>query len=160
MPDVLAMTEAARIDGIELVYSSTYRSYEYQKTVYDRHVRTYGREQADRESARPGMSQHQLGTTIDFGSITDAFGDTAAGKWLVSNARRFGFSLSYPEGGEELTGYRHEIWHYRYLSRVGTLMEREFFASIQQHMLEFFHEYRAFFVSNMIDTKTDSVIDS
>ncbi len=155
MPDVLAMTEAARIDGVELVYSSTYRSYDYQKSVYERHVREYGREQADRVSARPGTSQHQLGTTIDFGSITDAFRDTEAGRWLFDNAWRFGFSLSYPEGGEDLTGYRHEIWHYRYLSRTGTTMEREFFSSLQQHFLAFFHENRELFESSRVGTVPD-----
>mgnify|MGYP006309642083 CR=1 FL=1 len=53
MPDVLAMAEAARIDGVELVFSSAYRSYEYQETVFNRHVREVGEEQAKRESAEP-----------------------------------------------------------------------------------------------------------
>ncbi len=137
IPDLVAMTEAARIDGVELVFSSAYRSYEYQDQVYRRNVESLGQARADRESAEPGKSEHQLGTTIDFGSITDAFAETDAGRWLFANAWRFGFSLSYPEGYEEMTGYRHEIWHYRYLSRPAALLSREFFDSVHQFLLEF-----------------------
>ena len=140
IPDLLAMVESARIAGIGLPISSAFRSYEYQAEVYARNVAQQGEALAKRESAEPGKSQHQLGTTIDFGSITDAFGDTDAGRWLLTNAWRFGFSLSYPNGYEALTGYRHEIWHYRYVGRSAALLEREFFGSIQQYMLEFLHE--------------------
>jgi D-alanyl-D-alanine carboxypeptidase len=139
MPDVLAMVEAARADGVELPISSTYRSYDYQAGLYQRNVRELGKERADRESAQPGRSQHQLGTAIDFGSITDAFAHTDAGKWLFRNAWKYGFSLSYPDGYEELTGYRHESWHYRHLTRIGTRLEREFFGGVQQRLLEFLH---------------------
>lgn len=150
MPDVLAMTEAARIDGVELVFSSAYRSYEYQETVFTRHVRELGEAQAKRESAEPGKSQHQLGTTIDFGSITPAFADTAAGKWLVKNGWKFGFSLSYPEGMEKLTGYMHEIWHYRYITRTGTALEHHFFNGIQHYLLAFLHEKSSFFMERRL----------
>jgi D-alanyl-D-alanine carboxypeptidase len=143
MPAVLEMARAARGDGVTLVFSSGYRSYEYQITVFEREVKLYGRETADRESARAGMSQHQLGTAIDFGSITDAFANTRAGKWLAAHAGEYGFSLSYPPGYEELTGYRYESWHYRYITRAGTLMQREFFDDVQQYLVEFLHQNRA-----------------
>jgi len=144
MPAVLAMTEAARIDNIELVYSSAFRSYSYQKGLYERYVDQHGQKEADRFSARPGTSQHQLGTTIDFGSITPEFANTPAGQWLRDEAWKYGFSLSYPEGEEELTGYMFEIWHYRYITPTGTRLEREFFGGVQQHMLEFFKRHRSF----------------
>ena len=140
MPDILAMNESARQEGITLLFSSTYRSFEYQQTVYERNVKQVGKEQADRESAQPGKSQHQLGTTIDFGSITDAFGETDAGMWLYANAGYFGFSLSYPAGYESQTGYRHEIWHYRYITRPGCLLETQFFNSLQFEMLRFLND--------------------
>ena len=145
MPDLLAMIEAARSDGIELMISSAYRSYEYQAGLYRRHVEQLGKEAADRVSARPGHSQHQLGTTIDFGSIASGYGDTPNGRWLAAHAWRFGFSLSYPEGQEELTGYDYEPWHFRYLGRVGTRLEREFFGSLQQRWLEFLAEWAWWF---------------
>jgi len=142
VPELLAMTRAAKADGITLVYSSGYRSYEYQRYVFAKEVKTYGQEMAERESARPGASQHQLGTAIDFGSVTDAFAQTRAGKWLVAHAWEFGFSLSYPEGDERITGYRYESWHYRFITKPGALLQRKFFGDIQQYLLEFLDENR------------------
>ena len=131
------MVSAARQEGITLLVSSVYRSYAYQADVYQYWVETLGEEEADRTSARPGTSQHQLGTTIDFGCICEAFAQTAAGIWLEEHAWRFGFSLSYPEGLEELTGYQYESWHYRYIGRDAARMEREFFNGIQHDLLHF-----------------------
>ena len=133
------MALEAKNDGVTIVASSTYRSYEYQEALYARNVRQLGQEVADRESARPGASQHQLGTVIDFGSITDAFAETKAGKWLDSNAARFGFSLSFPQGYEEVTGYRWECWHYRYVGVDACAFQAKYFNNIQQYMLEFIH---------------------
>ena len=137
LPALFEMVEAARRDGITLDLSSTFRSYEYQAALFERNVAALGLEAAERESARAGTSQHQLGTTIDFGSITPAFGSTPAGRWLARNARQFGFSLSYPDGYEWLTGYIFESWHYRYITPAGTAMEERFFGGIQQYLLEF-----------------------
>ena len=141
LPDLIAMSEAARRNSTLLPVSSTYRSYEYQKNLYQRHVDELGEEQASRVSARPGTSQHQLGTTIDFGSITPDFAKTQAGRWLAANAADFGFSMSYPDGYEELTGYSYEPWHFRWIGRTATEMETAFFSGIQQHMLEFWNEH-------------------
>ena len=103
----------------------------------------YGRETADRESALPGLSQHQLGTAIDFGMISDGYEKTSEGKWVTAHAWEYGFTLSYPQGYEQVTGYRYESWHYRYLTRPGALMQREFFGDVQQYLLEFVNDNRA-----------------
>ena len=157
MPDLLAMTEAARMEGIELVYSSTYRDYAYQKMLYEKYISSYGQEEADRFSARPGTSQHQLGTAIDFGSITPEFGNTDQGRWLFEHAWEYGFSLSYPEGMEEITGYMFEIWHYRYITRTGTRLEREFFEGIQQYLTEFLHENTPYLREHLIRKDTEKI---
>lgn len=136
------MSTAARNDGITLLVSSTYRSYDYQTVVYERNVREMGKEAADRESAAPGTSQHQLGTVIDFGSITDDFAETAAGKWLDTYAGDFGWSLSFPQGYEDITGYRWECWHYRYIGVPAVQFQKKWFSNIQQFMLEFIHAWR------------------
>ena len=143
LPSLLALNEAARQEGLTLLISSTYRSYEYQQYIYNRYVEQDGQEKADRYSARPGHSQHQLGTVIDFGSIDESFAGTPEGKWLYEHAGEYGFSLTYPEGLENLTGYMWESWHYRYITPWGTEMEKEFFMGIQEYMLRFFHEKRA-----------------
>lgn len=142
MDDLLAMVDAARKAGIELPISSSYRSYRYQAWLFDYWVEELGREEAERSSARPGTSQHQLGTTVDFGSVTNAFADTEAGRWVAENAHRFGFSLSYPDGYEELTGYKYESWHFRYIGRPAARMERTFFGGIQHRLLHFWRDAR------------------
>ena len=142
MPDVLAMAAAARADGVTILFSSSYRSYDYQKAVYEREVQTYGQAAADRESAHPGASQHQLGTAVDFGSITDEFAGTKAGRWLSAHAWEYGFTLSYPRAYEEVTGYRWESWHYRYIGRPAARLQREFFGDVQQYLLEFLNDHR------------------
>ena len=138
------MASDAREEGITLVVSSTYRSYEYQDGLYKRNVAQLGQEAADRESARPGTSQHQFGTAVDFGSITDDFAQTEAGIWLARHAGDFGWSLSYPDGYEDVTGYRWECWHYRYLGVPAVQMQQKWFGGIQQYMLEFIHAWKEF----------------
>lgn len=145
MPDLFAMITAAGLEGITLDISSSYRSYAYQENLFEYWVSELGLEEAERVSARAGSSQHQLGTTIDFGSVTVAFAGTPAGRWLAANAGDYGFSMSYPEGLHEITGYSFEPWHFRYISRGGTRMEREFFDGIQQIMLEYWHRWEPFF---------------
>jgi zinc D-Ala-D-Ala carboxypeptidase len=136
------MSRAAKADGVALVVSSAYRSYEYQKTVYERNVKELGQAAADRESARPGASQHQLGTAADFGSITDDFALTKAGKWLAANAGRFGWSLSFPKDLESVTGYRWECWHYRYVGKEAVALQDEWFGGVQQYMMEFIDAWK------------------
>jgi len=135
------MAKAARADGVVLVASSAYRSYEYQTQVYNRNVREMGQEAADRESAKPGHSQHQTGLVVDFGSIDDSFAATAAGRWLSANASRFGWSLSFPDGYEAVTGYRWESWHYRYVGKGLAAFIDNYFDGIQQYALRFIYEW-------------------
>ena len=149
MPDLMAMDTASDNIGLRLVYSSSYRSFAYQESVYNRHVNQMGQEAADRVSARPGSSQHQLGTTVDFGSITDEFADTPEGKWLLDHGWEFGFSLSYPDGYEEVTGYRHEIWHYRWIGRPAAAECHYFFNDIQHYFLSYLDKNWDFFYSRL-----------
>lgn len=149
LPDLLRMVSDAQKEGLTLVVSSAYRSYDYQKMLFEREVKLYGLETAERESARPGTSQHQLGVTIDFGSISDEYADTPPGKWLLKYGWKYGFSLSYPKGYEWLTGYRPEVWHYRYITPVGTELQRKYFNDVQQYMLMFLNENRTYLVQLM-----------
>jgi D-alanyl-D-alanine carboxypeptidase len=136
------MAEDASAQGIKLVISSSYRSYKYQSSVYNRIVAELGQVAADRESARPGTSQHQLGTVVDFGSITDDYADTKAGKWLFANAASYGWSLSFPKEYEDVTGYRWECWHYRYVGIPAVKFQQKWFNNVQQYMIEFIYNWR------------------
>ena len=116
------MAAEAKLSGFNLTAFSTYRSFEYQQGLYERYVDRDGKEAADTYSARPGYSEHQTGLAFDIGEVnfekhwaSSTFGETEAGKWIAANAHRFGFILRYPEGKEEITGYMHESWHYRYV---------------------------------------------
>jgi D-alanyl-D-alanine carboxypeptidase len=112
----------ARKDGIDLSVASAYRSYQKQKDVYNYYLKKYkyNYDYIDKFSARPGHSEHQLATTVDFSTssvgdrVGDAFNSTDAAKWLKDNANKFGFYMSYPEGSEQINGYKYESWHYRY----------------------------------------------
>lgn len=143
IPALLEMDAAAKSEGIELLFSSAYRSYDYQATLFERYSAQYGEQEASRFSARPGTSQHQLGTAMDFGSIDDSFAATEAGLWLGRNAGTYGFSLSYPQGMENVTGYVWESWHYRYITKPGSELEKRYFGGVQQYFLEFLAAYRS-----------------
>jgi D-alanyl-D-alanine carboxypeptidase len=132
-----SMDRAARAEGLTLLVSSTFRSYAYQDLVFARNVKELGQAGAERVSARPGRSQHQLGAAVDFGSIDDSFADTKASRWLEANAARFGWSLSYPRGMESVTGYVWESWHYRYVGTEAAAMIEEYFGGLQEYFLAF-----------------------
>lgn len=132
------LSRSALNDGISLTVSSTYRSYEYQDSLFSYWVKVDGLEEAERESARPGTSQHQAGCAIDFGNIEDSFINTKEGIWLSENAHKYGWSLSFPKGYEDVTGYRWECWHYRYLGKTFLQIQQKWFNNIQQFALEFF----------------------
>jgi D-alanyl-D-alanine carboxypeptidase len=136
------MAAAAKAGGIIFTIGSTYRSYDYQVEVYNRIVKELGQEAAGRESAPPGHSQHQTGLTLDFAPIDDSFAATPEGKWLLANAGRFGWSLSFPDGYESVTGYRWESWHYRYVGRDLVSFIDTYFGGIQQYALRFLHEWQ------------------
>ena len=131
------LSRAALNDGIKLLVSSTYRSYQYQEGLFNRYVKQDGEALAERYSARPGTSQHQLGVAIDFGSITDDWGDTKMGKWVYEHAAEHGWSLSFPQGYEDVTGYMWECWHFRYIGKEACRFQKKWFSDIQQFMLEF-----------------------
>ncbi|MCY7214332.1 GBS Bsp-like repeat-containing protein [Streptococcus anginosus] len=97
---------------------SGFRSYDYQKVLYQNYVNKDGQAAADRYSARPGYSEHQTGLVFD---LTDKAGnlleDAAASNWLKNNAHRYGFVVRYQPGKEASTGYMPEAWHIRYIGK-------------------------------------------
>ena len=141
--DALAeMGRAAKKDGITLDVSSTYRSYETQERTFNYWVSVDGLEEAERESARPGTSQHQLGAAVDFGNIEDSYALTDGCKWLNEHSEEYGWSLSFPQGYEDVTGYRWECWHFRYIGIEACKFQKKWFSDIQQFMFEFIDAWK------------------
>ena len=103
-----------------IIITSAYRSYQYQKDLFDRYVARDGLKAAERYSARPGQSEHQTGLAIDVSVPNDSFlnfGGSIESEWINTNAHRFGFIVRYKEGKEAITGYMPEPWHLRYLEK-------------------------------------------
>lgn len=106
-----------------LVPQSGYRSYDYQKTVYNGYLEKDPQAVVDTYSARPGYSEHQTGLAMDFAPIDTVFETTDAFKWLMANAEKYGWVLRFPRGKESVTGYEYEPWHWRYVGvKVATDM--------------------------------------
>lgn len=119
---------SAKSQGVNLMLASGYRSYTTQVQVYNSYVKNDGRAKADKESARPGYSEHQTGLAVDVSPssgkclLDQCFGDTLEGKWLTAHAYQFGFIIRYPADKTAVTGYEYEPWHIRY---IGTELSNE-----------------------------------
>lgn len=118
LPFLESMLYEAYRDEVDITIVSAYRSFDEQRDVKHAHTVVYG-EGANTFSADQGYSEHQLGTTVDFGTeaVPNAraeFANTEAYTWLLKNAYKYGFILSYPEGN---TFYDYEPWHWRFVGR-------------------------------------------
>jgi D-alanyl-D-alanine carboxypeptidase len=119
--DLTRLAADAKGASASLAVESGYRSYENQVATFQHWVDVSGRDAALRVSARPGHSEHQLGTALDFKSaggpapweVTD-WATTPAGSWLAANAWHYGFVLSYPRESSDRVCYDYEPWHFRY----------------------------------------------
>jgi len=110
------LLEDANDDGVNLRVISAYRSFDAQMKLKSNYTVTYG-SGANQFSADQGYSEHQLGTTVDFGTpevpgAYMSFEQTTAFTWLQKNAHNYGFILSYPKGNAY---YQYEPWHWRFV---------------------------------------------
>jgi D-alanyl-D-alanine carboxypeptidase len=120
--DLRALREAAQANGTPLGILAGYRSYQRQAELLVRRSEQMGEAPVRTRVARPGHSEHQLGTAIDVTDegatdVDQAWGATPAGQWVADNAHKFGWVLSYPQGAAERTCYDYEPWHLRYIGR-------------------------------------------
>lgn len=110
---------AASSDGITFVGTTAYRSASWQQSLYDNYVAKDGKEAADRYSARPGYSEHQLGYSVDLNdpNYSQKRLSPSDYEWLKDNSYKYGFIIRYPENTEDITGYEEEDWHIRYVGK-------------------------------------------
>ncbi len=138
--DLLAMLRAAEDEDVELQICSPYRTQEYQKKLFNNHMKAYMKKGLSYMEAFqlssvavnvPGYSEHQIGLALDIvtpthQSLTESFADTDAGVWLAENCYKYGFILRYPKGKEYITGIEFEPWHFRYVGvEAATVMTEQ-----------------------------------
>lgn len=118
----LKMLRGAEEENIKIRCVSAYRSFSYQQTLYDRACEKEGKEQAS--TAKPGYSEHQLGTVVDVSSpeieygLLEDFSLTDAFKWIEKNAHLYGFYISYTKENHKEKGYIWEPWHLRFWGKT------------------------------------------
>ncbi len=107
---------AAKLDNVYIIPYSTYRSYDYQKNLYNGYLKDDPLEVVDTYSARPGHSEHQTGLALDVRSSTHWSNLTDADyEWMLNNSYKYGFIVRYPKDNSTITGYKEEPWHLRYI---------------------------------------------
>ena len=131
------LAEGALCGVTNVTVTSAYRSYSYQKRLFNQYVdqnmsKFKTREECEKYvetfSARPGTSEHQSGLCCDMhniGSAQQSFAKKPEAKWLAENCWRFGFILRYPEDKEDITKIIFEPWHFRFVGRVAATAMHE-----------------------------------
>lgn len=120
MNDFEQMMEASLKDGMKIQVSSAFRTQSIQSTLYNGYVKVYGVERADIGSARPRHSEHETGLAIDLkrqGEKYSTFGLNPEYQWILNNSYKYGFIVRYPEEKTDITGYKFEPWHIRYVGK-------------------------------------------
>lgn len=113
----------AKNDGIYLAGVSAFRSQKTQTALFNRYVKKDGEELARTYSAVPGYSEHQTGLAIDVSgsdgkcAAESCFGGTKEAEWLAQHVAEYGFIVRFPEGKQDITGYKYEPWHIRYVGK-------------------------------------------
>ncbi|MGE7950480.1 M15 family metallopeptidase [Lysinibacillus xylanilyticus] len=115
------MFNAANQQNIHLAGVSAYRSSQTQTTLFNNYVERDGIEKAKTYSAVPGTSEHQSGLAIDVSgsdgscAADDCFANTEEAAWLENNAHNYGYIIRFPKDKDNITGYKYEPWHIRYV---------------------------------------------
>lgn len=118
--DFEQMMAAAKQAGMKIKVSSAYRPKNIQTALYNGYVKYYGVERADIGSARPRHSEHETGLAIDLkkqGETYSTFGENIEYQWILNNSYQYGFIIRYPEDKINITGYKFEPWHIRYVGK-------------------------------------------
>lgn len=106
-------------EGMKIWINSTFRTKEYQNSLFTNSVKRNGMDHALMYSAKPRHSEHETGLAVDLSAETsgviESFDRFKQYDWMKENAHKYGFIERYPKGKEWITGYGYEPWHYRYV---------------------------------------------
>lgn len=98
-----------------IVYGS-YRTNEFQQQLYDQFTANTAGDGEAPIVAPPGFSEHETGLAFDFSETVGLdYQGTGDFLWLNENCDKYGFIIRYAADKEEITGYRPEPWHFRYV---------------------------------------------
>ncbi len=128
LPFAINMLNDMESNGLSPKTVSAFRSFSYQEDLKHRNTVIYGEGTANQFVADQGYSEHQLGTTIDIsnaknGGELSLFESTPEYTWLVQNAHKYGFILSYPKDNAY---YAFEPWHWRFVGvELATYLHKE-----------------------------------
>ena len=116
-PHLKALLDSAGSASVTLYLKSAFRSFDEQANIKSEYSVTYGAGTANQFSADQGYSEHQLGTTVDLittglGGKLEGFDKTTSYQWLLKEAYKHGFILSYPANNSY---YVFEPWHWRFV---------------------------------------------
>ena len=112
------MKKQAEKEGYHLIINSGYRSYKDQQDIMDTYQKLYGDSYVEKYVLKPGFSEHQTGLSMDIGSTdTKVFVNSDEYTWIIDNCYKFGFIYRFRKDLEDITGIRHEAWHYRYVGK-------------------------------------------
>lgn len=139
-PDLQAMLDACKSDGLSPLICSSYRTREIQQSLFDNKVQRlidegYAPDAAQVKAgtvvAVPGTSEHETGLAVDLvdennQNLDETQEQTAVQQWLIAHSWEYGFVLRYPNGKSDVTGIIYESWHYRY---VGKKAAREIYGA-------------------------------
>lgn len=110
------MCDDALQEDIHILSNSAYRSYNDQDEVYNTYLNLYGQNYVDNYVAVPGFSEHQTGLALDVAAKGyNTFKTSPEYTWMLENAYKYGFILRYPNDKQDITGYKYEAWHFRYV---------------------------------------------
>ena len=114
----IEMYNAAKSENLDLVINSAYRSYDDQVKISETYKNLYGDNYVKNYVAKPGFSEHQTGLAFDIGSRhSNVFAQSNEYLWIKDNAHKYGFILRFSKRYEDVTGFRSEPWHYRYVGK-------------------------------------------
>ena len=137
----IEMSKAAEKEGYGIIVNSAYRSYQDQVDLVELYLNTYGQAYVDKYVAKPGYSEHQTGLAFDIGSKSaNVFANSKEYKWMLENAYKYGFILRFTKAYEDITGFRNEPWHYRYVGKKAAKKIYDEDMTLEEYYVKFLME--------------------
>ena len=125
--DLAEMISAGKTEGLKFTLYTAYRTVQKQNELFA----------AGKTDVPGGASEHNSGLAIDIGNAGNAaFEGSPEEAWLLEHAHEYGFILRYPEGKEDITGFAHEPWHFRYVGKEQAALIKESGLCLEEYLAQ------------------------